>query len=188
MSIWLLDDDLDWSNVLNGSIAALADFRDCGCRLPPITSGAVPLLAGRDLGDMRPSASTNQEPTKRALECNVLIKQTAKYPIAYLAPSPMIWFRNSVIGCYAEEPEAIVAHLNSDLIRELYVQANRGIREGIPQITVSALRRLPIDNWATRCTNEQRARLWLFGSSAAPMDEYVEPDFDNLDDCAGSLT
>jgi hypothetical protein len=74
----------------------------------------------------------------------VLIRQTARYPIAALADG--VAFRNSVLAGYPFEGwpvGALLAYLNAWPLRWLHYMRHRDARQGMPQVKISHLRSLP---------------------------------------------
>ncbi|HVU00372.1 MAG TPA: hypothetical protein VHE30_01420 [Polyangiaceae bacterium] len=77
-------------------------------------------------------------------DVKVLIRQTARYPIAVLSDG--LPFRNSVLAGFesAEWPApAVAAYLNSSVVRWLHFTRYRDARQGMPQLKVGHLRALP---------------------------------------------
>lgn len=75
---------------------------------------------------------------------DVLLRQTARYPIA--CASPGVAFRNSIIAGFVVAPwtlPALLAYLNSSLVRWLHFHTQRDARQGMPQVKVAHLRALP---------------------------------------------
>jgi hypothetical protein len=76
---------------------------------------------------------------------DVLIRQTARFPIA--APSDGGAFRNSILAGFARppwSPASLTAYLNATLARWFHYQTFRDAREGMPQVKIAHLRRLPM--------------------------------------------
>jgi hypothetical protein len=74
----------------------------------------------------------------------VLIRQTARYPIACLSDG--LAFRNSVLAGFATPSvpaEALVAWLNAWPVRYLHYTTTRDARQGMPQLKIGHLRALP---------------------------------------------
>lgn len=74
----------------------------------------------------------------------VLIRQTARYPIAALSKG--FAFRNSLLGGFptgAISAAALTAYLNSYLVRWLHYTRFRDARQGMPQLKIGHLRSLP---------------------------------------------
>ena len=75
----------------------------------------------------------------------VLVRQTARYPIA--AVSDGVAFRNSLLAGYGNEEwsaEALVALLNSALVRWVHYARFRDARQPVlPQVKISHLRAIP---------------------------------------------
>lgn len=77
-------------------------------------------------------------------EVRVLIRQTARYPIA--SASDGLPFRNSIVAGFeaAEVPwPLLLAYLNSTLVRWFHFQRHRDARQGMPQLKIGHLRALP---------------------------------------------
>jgi hypothetical protein len=77
-------------------------------------------------------------------QVRVLIRQTARYPIASRADGQA--FRNSLLAGFEDErypADFLLAYLNSTPIRWLHYQRHRDARQGMPQVKVSHLRGLP---------------------------------------------
>jgi hypothetical protein len=75
----------------------------------------------------------------------VWIRQTARFPIA--APSSGLAFRNSVLAGFGSRDlsaPALVAYLNSSVVRFLHYQRFRDARQGMPQLKIGHLRSLPL--------------------------------------------
>ena len=74
---------------------------------------------------------------------DVVIRQTARYPIAAVHDRPCA-FRNSLLACYTPDRHATVALLNSTLLRAVHLSAQRDGRQVVfPQLKVAHLRALP---------------------------------------------
>jgi hypothetical protein len=102
------------------------------CRLEPGLFADPRRLSGR----LRPPADW----TKVAL----LIRQTARYPIAALADG--VAFRNSILACFEDEKwkaSLLSCFLNSGLARWFHYNRHRDARQGMPQLKVGHLRALP---------------------------------------------
>lgn len=109
---------------------------------PPTLYAATEKLAGR----LRPTADWAR--------VRLLIRQTARYPIA--APADGIAFRNSILaGFDAANYSAafLLCYLNSDVVRWYHYMSNRDARQGMPQLKIAHLRSLP----APVATRAQRA-------------------------------
>jgi hypothetical protein len=78
------------------------------------------------------------------LAVRVLIRQTARYPIAALSDG--VAFRNSILAGFSA-PEwsshALVAYLNSSAVRWFHYFRHRDARQGMPQVKIGHLRALP---------------------------------------------
>lgn len=92
-----------------------------------------------------PSAlSQRLRPEAQWRQVRVLIRQTARYPIA--SPSDGLPFRNSILAGFetAGVPwPLLLAYLNSTLVRWFHYQLHRDARQGMPQLKVGHLRALP---------------------------------------------
>ncbi len=74
----------------------------------------------------------------------VLIRQTARYPMAALADGAA--FRNSVLAGFEDDiwsAYALMAYLNSAPIRWYHYMSHRDARQGMPQLKIMHLRALP---------------------------------------------
>ncbi|MEJ7727781.1 MAG: N-6 DNA methylase [Polyangiaceae bacterium] len=77
-------------------------------------------------------------------EVQLLIRQTARFPIAALADG--VAFRNSILAGFAREgcgAGLLLAWLNSSPVRWYHYMKNRDARQGMPQVKVAHLRALP---------------------------------------------
>jgi hypothetical protein len=75
---------------------------------------------------------------------SVIIRQTARYPIASRNFGGYA-FRNSVLAGYSAEPDVLCALLNSRVLRALHLSSQRDGRQAVfPQLKVSHLRDLPL--------------------------------------------
>jgi len=77
-------------------------------------------------------------------EVRVLIRQTARFPIATLSDGTA--FRNSILAGFASidyPAEFLVAYLNSTPIRWLHYVRYRDARQGMPQMKIGHLRAMP---------------------------------------------
>lgn len=83
-------------------------------------------------------------PAQQFVNVDVLIRQTARYPIAALADG--VGFRNSVLAGFGVEgwkAGGLAAYLNAWPIRWLHYTRFRDARQGMPQVKVLHLRSLP---------------------------------------------
>ena len=74
----------------------------------------------------------------------LLIRQTARYPIAALSDGAA--FRNSILAGFADERHSehfLLAWLNSTPIRWFHYMRHRDARQGMPQVKIAHLRALP---------------------------------------------
>jgi hypothetical protein len=81
---------------------------------------------------------------ERWQEVGVLIRQTARFPIA--APSDGLAFRNSILAGLPKAPYSallLVHYLNSELMRWYHYTKHRDARQGMPQLKIGHLRALP---------------------------------------------
>ncbi|MFT3769228.1 MAG: N-6 DNA methylase [Minicystis sp.] len=114
----------------------------------------VPIREGGDVRAFRalpprhhldPNGLTGKlRPAEAWREVRVLVRQTARFPIA--APADGIAFRNSVLACFAAGPypaEALLAYLNAAPIRWLHFMRHRDARQGMPQVKIAHLRSIP---------------------------------------------
>jgi hypothetical protein len=72
------------------------------------------------------------------------IRQTARYPIAALGRGTA--FRNSILAGFDNERFSapfLLCYLNSDVIRWYHFMSRRDARQGMPQLKIGHLRRLP---------------------------------------------
>jgi methylase of polypeptide subunit release factors len=93
--------------------------------------------------DGRPLSSRLRSPTEWA-EVRVLIRQTARYPIACIGDG--LPFRNSILAGFETDAwpaDLLVGYLNSSPIRFVHYFSQRDARQGMPQVKVAHLRSLP---------------------------------------------
>jgi methylase of polypeptide subunit release factors len=126
----------------------------------------------------------------------VLVRQTARYPIA-CRHDPSAAFRNSLLAGFSSEPDALCALLNSALLRAWHLSTQRDGRQAVfPQVKVAHLRALPappeerplaeLAELAREAERHQRARLALARESSRSMG-VSERAFDVVDgEIAGS--
>ncbi len=116
--------------------------------------GAVALREGKDVGEFRlgpPKLWARAADVAGRLRgadefraVSAVVRQTARYPIA--AVSDGIAFRNTLLAVFARAPwtaHALVALLNSSLVRWHHHARFRDAREGMPQVKVGHLRAVP---------------------------------------------
>jgi hypothetical protein len=93
---------------------------------------------------------------------DVLIRQTARFPIA--AKSDGRAFRNSILagfGTSTMSADALLAYLNSSLVRFFHFIKHRDARQGMPQLKIGHLRALPaIPDEASRAALGRLGQLW----------------------------
>ena len=92
-------------------------------------------------------------------EVGVLVRQTARYPMA--APADGIAFRNSILAGFGHGEigvHALLAYLNTTPIRWFHYMRHRDARQGMPQVKIGHLRSLPAPpaeaSRALACLNE----------------------------------
>lgn len=118
---------------------------------PPHT---VPVREGRDVGPfVARTPRLHLDP--RGLEghlrsaedfraVKLLIRQTARYPIAALADGTP--FRNSILAGFRGDAHGeffLLAYLNSTPVRWLHFMRHRDARQGMPQVKIGHLRAIP---------------------------------------------
>jgi hypothetical protein len=90
---------------------------------------------------------------------DILIRQTARYPIAALSDG--VPFRNSILAGFSNAEwtaSALVVYLNSGAVRFYHYTRHRDARQGMPQLKIGHLRALP-----TVGDPSARARLGAIG-------------------------
>jgi hypothetical protein len=127
----------------------------------PLGDRTTPLLTGSEVRpfralapalfiDPREFSGRIRKPEEWA-KVAVWIRQTARFPIA--APSSGLAFRNSVLAGF-DSPvipaPALVAYLNSNVVRFVHYQRFRDARQGMPQLKISHLRALPLPDAPAR--------------------------------------
>lgn len=128
-----------------------ARIRELGGPAPPFT---IPLREGRDIGPFlrRPprlhldprGIEQRIRPLSEWNDVKLLIRQTARYPIAALSDGQP--FRNSVLAGFASEELCsffLLCYLNSTPIRWFHFSRYRDARQGMPQVKIAHLRGLP---------------------------------------------
>jgi hypothetical protein len=83
-------------------------------------------------------------PTSDWQKVRVLIRQTARYPIAALSDGAA--FRNSVLAGFDSDEwtaHGLCAYLNSSFVRWVHYTTHRDARQGMPQLKIGHLRSLP---------------------------------------------
>jgi hypothetical protein len=114
----------------------------------------IALRSGTEVGEFRRRPVTTfakpnrlsqrVRPPEEWRRVRLLIRQTARYPIA--AASDGLAFRNSILAGFetAEWPWALtLAYLNSTVVRWFHFHSHRDARQGMPQLKISHLRALP---------------------------------------------
>ena len=120
----------------------------------PSERHTMPLRCGSDVEPfLLKSPSFHAEPDRLSgrvrtpeawREVRVVVRQTARYPMAALSDG--LAFRNSLLAGFEDEehPAAfLVAYLNSSPIRFLHYVRHRDARQGMPQVKVAHLRAIP---------------------------------------------
>ena len=120
----------------------------------PLGARTTPLSAGADVRPFAlgsPSYYVDRAELGASLRApehfagvDVLVRQTARFPIA--CPSDGRAFRNSVLAGFARgglEPAGLAAFCNATLVRFYHYMTFRDARQGMPQVKVGHLRRLP---------------------------------------------
>jgi hypothetical protein len=126
-------------------------FRALDAPEPPFT---VPIREGRDIGAfvahaprlyVDPSGlARHLRPPEQWRAVGVLIRQTARYPMAALADGAA--FRNSILAGFGSselDAFALLAYLNSTAVRWLHFTRFRDARQGMPQVKIGHLRCVP---------------------------------------------
>lgn len=124
---------------------------------PAPRAGAADEVAMRNGADIaafvrsRPTAYASRaalgarfRPAEAWTEVRVLVRQTARFPIAALSDG--LAFRNSLLAGFEDEDhprELLVAYLNSSPIRLFHHARVRDARQGMPQMKIAHLRALP---------------------------------------------
>jgi hypothetical protein len=129
----------------------LAHLRRLSAACAPYTQ---PLREGSDIGEYLarpPTLFAHPEPLvgrfRDAAEwrrVRLLIRQTARYPLAALSDG--LPFRNSILAAFSDErwsEFALLCYLNCTLIRWFHYFCHRDARQGMPQLKIGHLRRLP---------------------------------------------
>jgi hypothetical protein len=128
-----------------------AHLRRAASARPPCT---VALREGADIGEFRAlppqlfgdpmRLGARLRPSSSFGEVKLLIRQTARFPIAALSDGA--GFRNSILAGF-DTPEfpapLLLGLLNSSLFRWLHFMGQRDARQGMPQLKVGHLRALP---------------------------------------------
>jgi hypothetical protein len=116
----------------------------------------------------------------------VLIRQTARFPIAALSDG--IAFRNSVLAGFENDEwprAALAAYLNSNALRYFHFLRHRDARQGMPQLKIGHLRAMPaIGDSGARAALDLLGRKLGTRNSGIEADDRAELDrlvFDALD-------
>lgn len=116
-------------------------------RMTPIREGAdlTPFHAHPPRLFVDPQAlSGRMRSAEQWREVDVLVRQTARYPIA--ASGDGVPFRNSILAGFVRgrwTPHALAAYLNSWPVRWLHYMRFRDARQGMPQVKIAHLRAIP---------------------------------------------
>ena len=129
----------------------LAHLRRSAAPEPPFV---VPIREGVDIGEFArrpPRVFLDPRGLRGRLRLppewqavGILIRQTARFPIAALADG--VAFRNSILAGFASDEwtaAALAAYLNSSAIRWHHFVRHRDARQGMPQLKVGHLRAIP---------------------------------------------
>lgn len=159
------------------------------------TPFTTPLHQGADVGEMSlappavfADASALQgrfRPEREWREVAVLIRQTARYPIAVVSDG--LPFRNSILAGFTDRDwtaPALAAYLNSAAVRWYHYARHRDAREGMPQLKIGHLRAIPAlaSSSARRAVHDVgEAASRAGGLSPALRDELDRTVFDALD-------
>jgi hypothetical protein len=112
-----------------------ADVEPFACRPPSIALDPDPAALARAKVSLRPDGFYQR--------VSVILRQTARYPIAARHDPPFA-FRNSLLAGFHEDPDALCALLNSALLRAAHLSSQRDGRQAVfPQLKVAHLRALP---------------------------------------------
>jgi hypothetical protein len=138
----------------------------------------VPIREGGDLRAFRalpprfhldPTGLTGKlRPAEEWREVRVLVRQTARFPIAARADG--VAFRNSILAGFAAEgfdADVLVAWLNAAPIRWLHYMRHRDARQGMPQVKIAHLRSIP------RVPDQHLDRLRAIGARLGARNEGV---------------
>jgi hypothetical protein len=119
-------------------------------------------------------------------DVTVLIRQTARFPIAALSDG--VAFRNSILAGFESDewsPPALAAYLNSNAVRYFHFVRHRDARQGMPQLKIGHLRAMPgIRDAGARSTLDEIGRRLATRNSGIEAEERAELDglvFDALD-------
>ncbi len=163
----------------------------------------VPIREGADISEFRVEAPrTFLDPTDlrgrlrdaadfRAV--GVLIRQTARYPIASLSDGEA--FRNSILAGFPRDgwtSPALAAYLNSTIVRFFHFTRHRDARQGMPQLKIGHLRALPavearfLDGLDAMGATLARANAGIGAEARAELDAHVSQAL-ALDDAERSV-
>jgi hypothetical protein len=168
--------------------------------------GRVPIREGADVEELwRKPLRRYVDPTKLIgmfrdhqawSEVSVLVRQTARYPIA--AVSDGAPFRNSLLAAFATTrwpAHALAAYLNATPIRWYHFHTFRDARQGMPQVKIGHLRRVPdvdddhvigeLDRLGQRLSDSART---LIDAERAELDALVARGLELDDDALTEMT
>lgn len=120
----------------------------------PASEASIPLREGRDVGPflarpprvfLDPRGLEGRIRSAASFgEVKLLIRQTARFPIAALGDG--LPFRNSILAGFGgaeHSPHFLVAYLNASPTRWLHHARFRDARQGMPQVKIAHLRAIP---------------------------------------------
>jgi hypothetical protein len=171
------------------------DVRKLRAFADPALPGEVGLRIGSDVAPFLRRAPTFRcdprvfgarfRPEEEWRAVSVLLRQTARYPMACLADGQP--FRNSVLAGFATDAlpaPLLAAYLNSSPVRWFHFMRHRDARQGMPQLKIAHLRALP----SPAADPAIRAALLDLGATLALRNDGIRPDEQRaLDDLAADL-
>ena len=147
----------------------------------PTSDAAVPLREGRDVGAflarpprvfLDPRGIEDRLRSAQSFgEVKLLIRQTARFPIAALGDG--LPFRNSILAGFASpehSPHFLVGYLNAAPVRFLHHARFRDARQGMPQVKVAHLRAIPEPPYAAAA----RSRLEAMGRALSDANRGID--------------
>jgi hypothetical protein len=148
---------------------------------------ALPLREGVDVAEFAAAPptlfgdavalGTRVRPAADYARVDVLIRQTARFPIAARADG--VAFRNSLLAGFGLPEfgaEALLAYLNSSLVRFFHFARHRDARQGMPQLKIGHLRALPAVPPAARPALAELGRALGERNSGISVEERAELD------------
>ncbi len=116
---------------------------------------------------------------------SVLVRQTARFPMACLADG--VPFRNSVLAGFASaelEASMLVAYLNAWPVRWFHYVRHRDARQGMPQMKIAHLRALP----SPAADRSKRDALAVIGSALSLRNDGIRAEEQRaIDELVGDL-